>query len=120
MNNIYSWSPQISSQSILHRTDIRLLLTSLPLHSNSRDPSPAPSSTGFSQLPDDHEEMFYFTPSAWEEVERERKAKKPKRSEKGKEWMEQEWQKRLEAMEQREKAKLEVGSLGYWIIIWLG
>ncbi|KAF8576737.1 hypothetical protein K439DRAFT_1664504 [Ramaria rubella] len=58
------------------RYDARLLLTSLPMTSRSVDASVTPPSpTGWSDLPSDSEDTFFFTPGEIEDLRREKRRK---------------------------------------------
>lgn len=72
-------APQEGRKLTRHATrsyDALNLLDALPPHTpRSRSPSPA-LSVGFSDLPSDSEEMFYFDPTTREEIGREKKRRK--------------------------------------------
>jgi hypothetical protein len=59
-----------------YRYDARLLLTSLPTASSSSDPPEStspPSPTGWSDLPSDSEDTFFFSPREIEDLQREKR-----------------------------------------------
>ncbi|GAA6035256.1 hypothetical protein JCM8097_008787 [Rhodosporidiobolus ruineniae] len=88
------------------RYDLLHLLPSLPSHLSFPHPAPTPSlstsdpppaarspSPGFSDLPSDHEELFFFSPAERLEVERKKKRRR----------VEEERERRVKAVEERER-----------------
>jgi len=69
-----------------------------PTSLRNRSPSPVQSDTGFSDLPSDHEEEFYFRQLPAEEKEELEKKRKRRKLELGRE-------ERMKQLEDREKAE---------------
>ena len=68
--------PSTSTNSFLFRYDVRLLLDVLPPPSSSSSVPSAPESpTGWSDLPSDSEDMFFFSPDEADDFRREKKRK---------------------------------------------
>ncbi|KAK4058223.1 hypothetical protein OIO90_000962 [Microbotryomycetes sp. JL221] len=78
---LIKWSGQTDHEQPvwIDKYDALNLLPTLPFSLEQSPPSPAPSSTGFSDMPSDSEELFYFDQQTREDIARDKKRRRLER-----------------------------------------
>jgi hypothetical protein len=65
--------PKLTFFYYFHRYDVRLLLDTANLTPTDDDHAPPASPTGWSDIPSDAEDTFFFTPAEMDEFQREKR-----------------------------------------------